>query len=132
MPHSLAQRAEQKTERFRQISARGDFRRGSITTPAGQCGKPTSHCARPNDPGHGPNFRLTRKVQGKTVTETFDSPVLLRKAQREVGTFHRFQELCDELIATNERICALRPLDQILTPQEKKRPQRSSRKSPTK
>ena len=34
--------------------------------------------------GHGPNFRLTRRVAGKTATETFDSPAALRKAQQEV------------------------------------------------
>jgi len=115
-----------------QLTSVGDFRRGSITATSGKCGKPVCHCARPNDPGHGPSFRLTRKVQGKTVTETFDSPVDRRKAQREVETFHRFQELCAELIAINERICGLRPVEQTLTPQEKKRPKRSSRKSPTK
>src|SRR6266850_6071352 len=93
MPESLAQLEKQRTELFRQIAVLGDFRRGSVTTTSGKCGKAVCHCARPNDPGHGPNFRLTRKVQGKTVTETFDSPVGLRKAQREVETFHRFQEL---------------------------------------
>ena len=132
MPDSLAQLEKQRMELFRQITNLGDFRRGSVTTTSGKCGKPVCHCARPNDPGHGPSFRLTRKVQGKTVTETFDSPVDLRKAQREVETFHRFQELCAELIALNERICSLRPVEQTLTPQEKKRPKRSSRKSLTK
>lgn len=28
----------------------------------------------PDDPGHGPNLRLTYKLQGKTVTEIFPSP----------------------------------------------------------
>jgi hypothetical protein len=41
----------------------------------------------PGSAGHGPNFRLTRKVAGKTVTETFASPAALRKAQREVAEF---------------------------------------------
>jgi len=132
MPDSLAQLEKQRTELFRQIAALGDFRPGSVTTTSGKCGKPLCHCARPNDPGHGPNFRLTRKVEGKTVTETFDSPVALRKAQREVETFHRFQGLCAELIATNERICRLRPVEQTLTLQEKKRPKPSSRKLLTK
>ena len=31
------------------------------------------HCAKPHDPGHDPQFRLTRRVAGKTVTET--SPI---------------------------------------------------------
>jgi hypothetical protein len=132
MPDSLAQLEKQRAELFRQITNLGDFRRGSITTTFGKCGKPVCHCARPNDPGHGPNFRLTRKVQGKTVTETFDSPVGLRKAQQEVDAFHRFQELCAQIVVVNERICNLRPVEQTLTPQEKKRWRRSSRKSPTK
>jgi predicted oxidoreductase len=129
MPDSLAQLEKQRTELFRQIAGLGDFRPGSVTTTSGKCGKPTCHCVRPNDPGHGPNFRLTRKVAGKTVTETFDSPVGLRKAQREVETFHRFQQLCAEIIALNERICGLRPVEQTLSPQEKKRQKQSSRKS---
>jgi hypothetical protein len=132
MPNSLAQLEKQRTELFRQITNLGDFRRGSITTTSGKCGKPTCHCAQPNDPGHGPNFRLTRKVQGKTVTETFASRLGLRKAQQEVEAFHRFQQLCMEIIAINEKICGLRPLEQTLTMQEKKRPKRSSRKSPSK
>lgn len=132
MPDSLAQLEKQRTELFRQIADLGDFRRGSITTTFGKCGKPVCHCAQPNDPGHGPNFRLTRKVQGKTVTETFESPVGLRKAQREVDAFHRFQELCAQIVLVNERICSLRPVEQTLTPQEKKRSRRSSRRPPTK
>ena len=47
------------------------------------------HCHRPGDAGHGPYYRLTRKVDGKTVTETFSSPASLAKAQREVAEYHR-------------------------------------------
>ena len=129
MPDSLAQLEKQRTELFRQIADLGDFRRGSVTPTSGKCGKPTCHCVQPNDPGHGPNFRLTRKLAGKTVTETFASPLDLRKAQRKVETFHHFQELCDQLIALNEKICRLRPVEQTLTLQEKKRSKPSSWKS---
>ena len=132
MPDSLAQLEKQRTELFRHIADLGDFRRGSVTPTSGKCGKPTCHCVQPNDPGHGPNFRLTRKLAGKTVTETFASPLDLRKAQREVETFHHFQELCDQLIALNEKICRLRPVEQTLTLQEKKRSKLSSRKSSAK
>ena len=71
----------------------GDFRSGSITAISGRCGKPECRCHQPNQPGHGPNFRLTRKVNGKSVSETFASAAGLRKAQREVEAFHRFREL---------------------------------------
>jgi hypothetical protein len=129
MSDSLPQLEAQRTDLFRQLAALGDFRRGSITTTSGKCGKPTCHCAQRNDPGHGPNFRLTRKVQGKTVTETFGAPPVLRKAQQEVATFHRFQELCGQIIEVSEKICASRPVEETLTPEEKKRPTRSRRRS---
>jgi hypothetical protein len=129
MPDSLPQLEAQRTDLFRQLVALGDFRRGSITTTSGKCGKPTCHCAQRNDPGHGPNFRLTRKVQGKTVTETFVAPTVLRKAQQEVAAFHRFQELCRQIIEVSEKICAARPVEETLTPEEKKRSARSRPRS---
>ena len=69
---------------------------------------------------------------GKTVTETFATPVALHKAQQEVAEFHRFRELSRNLVEVNEEICRVRPVEDILTPQEKKRRKRSSRKSPGK
>jgi len=129
MSDSLLQWEAQRSDLFRQFAALGDFRRGSITTTSGKCGKPTCHCAKRDDPGHGPHFRLTRKVRNKTMTETFGSQVALRKAQQEVATFHRFQELCGQLIEVSERICALRPVEETLTPEEKKLRRRSSRRS---
>jgi hypothetical protein len=83
MPDSLTQLEAQRVELFHQIAAVGDFRRGSITTTSGKCGKPSCHCAKANDPGHGPNFRLTRKVKGKTITETFDSPAGLGRGNEK-------------------------------------------------
>jgi hypothetical protein len=129
MSDSLAHLETQRAELLRRLTSVGDFRRGSITTTSGKCGKPTCHCAQCGDPGHGPNFRLTRRVAGKSVTETFGSPAALRKAQQEVVEFHRFQQLCAALVEVNEKICALRPLEETLSEQEKKRTKSSSRKS---
>ena len=129
MNDSLPQLEAQKFELLRQLAAVGDLRRGSITATSGKCGKPNCHCAKRGDTGHGPNFRLTRRVAGKTTTETFASPAALRKAQQEVAEFHRFQNLCKELIEVSEKICALRPVEDTLTPREKKRRKRSTRRS---
>jgi hypothetical protein len=108
------------------------MRSGSITTTSGRCGNPGCHCHQPDDPGHGPSYRLTRKVNGKSVTETFSTPTTLRKAQQEVEEFHRFRQLSHDLLEVNEKICKLRPAEDTLTPQEKKRWKRSSRKLPKK
>ena len=129
MPDSLIALEQQRSEILMRILHLGDFRSGSITTIQGRCGKPNCHCHQPGQPGHGPNFRLTRKVDGKTVSESFSSPVELRKAQREVETFHRFRQLSQELLEVNEKICRARPVQDTLTPEGKKRPKRSTKKS---
>jgi len=113
-----------------QITQLGDMRSGSITGTGGRCCKSNCHCHRSGDPGHGPYYRLTRKVKGKTVTATFSTPASLAKAQREVAECQRFRELRDELLDVNERICELRPVAETpLSAQEKKRSKRSKKKS---
>ena len=129
MPDSLAGLEQQRSGILTQILELGDFRSGSITAINGRCGKPNCHCHRPNQPGHGPNFRLTRKISGKTVSESFSSAAELRKTQREVEAFHRFRQLSQELLEVNERICRARPVQDTLSPEEKKRPRQSTKKS---
>lgn len=129
MTDSELQLEKQRVELLKRIGSVGDLRRGSITATSGKCGKPSCHCARPGSAGHGPNFRLTRKVRGKTVTETFSSPAALLKAQREVEEFHRFQNLCEQVVEVSEQLCAARPIENSLSPQEKKRLKRFSAKS---
>jgi hypothetical protein len=129
MADSLAQLENQRAELFAEFHDLGDFRPGSITTTSGKCGKPSCHCAQSPRAVHGPNFRLTRKANGKTVTETFPTPQALRKAQREVAEFHRFQDLCRELVRVSEQICRWRPFpEEGIAADEKKRPKRSARK----
>jgi hypothetical protein len=129
LSQSLVELEQQRSAILSRIVDLGDFRSGSITAISGRCGKPECRCHQPNQPVHGPNFRLTRKVNGKSVSETFASPAELRRAQREVEAFHRFRELSRELLEVNEKICRARPLEDTLTPQEKKRRNRSGRKS---
>jgi len=129
LPDSLAALEQQRSGILTQILELGDFRSGSISAINGRCGKPNCHCHRPNQPGHGPNFRLTRKSNGKSVSESFSSAAELRKAQREVEAFHRFRQLSQVLLEVNERICRARPVEDTLSPEEKKRPKRSAKKS---
>ena len=129
MPDSLAALEQQRSSILTQILELGDFRSGSITAINGRCGKPNCHCHRPNQPGHGPNFRLTRKINGKSVSESFSSAAELRKAQREVEAFHRFRQLSQALLEVNEKICRARPLEDTLSPEGKKRPKRSAKRS---
>ena len=92
-----------------------------------RCKKPSCHYTRPDDPGH-----LTYKWRGKTVTEALPSPAAVRKAEQEIAEFRNYRQLSRELVDVSEQVCRLRrlrPVEEILTPQEKKRPKRSTRKS---
>jgi hypothetical protein len=132
MPDDLAALENQRSKLLEEFLSLGDLRPGSITAVVRRCGKPSCHCAKPRDPGHDPQFRLTRRTAGKTVTETFPNPAALRKAQQEIAEFHRFQELSADLVSVNQRICELRPVERQRggwTEQEKKRLLQSIRKS---
>jgi len=94
MPDDLATLEAERSKLLEGFLSVGDLRPGSITTVTRRCGKP-------NDPGHDPQFRLTRRVAGKTVTETFPNPAALLKAQQEVAELHRFEKLSQDPIALN-------------------------------
>ena len=131
MPDSLAELEAVRSKILHQFTALGDMRPGSICAVSRRCGKPTCHCAKPDDAGHDPQIRLTRKVEGKTVAESFPSPSAFRKAQSEIDEYHRLEKLTSELVAVNEKICLQRPLESegsTWTPEEKKRLRRSIRR----
>ena len=128
MSEPLAALEQERTSLLRQIAELGDFRPGSITGTGGRCGNPNCHCHRPHDPGHAPHPRLTYKLNGKTQTESFSSPTAQRKAETEIAAFRQYQELSRSFVAVNEQICQTRPIEETLTPQEKKRRKRSSKK----
>src|ERR1700685_397822 len=129
-PKSLESLEQQRTGIANQIASLGDLRCGSITSTTGRCGKPNCHCHQPKDPGHGPNLRLTYKVDGKSVTESLPDPSATRKAEREIAEFRRLQELHKEFIEVNAQICQMRPSEpDALSPEKKKRRRRSARRS---
>lgn len=130
MPDSLDTLEVRRADLLEQIRHLRDFRPGSVTVTSGRCGTPTCHCHLPHDKGHGPNFRLTFKVNGKTITESFPTEAARRKAERETGEYRKWQQLSREFVEVNAAICRLRPLpEQEPAPLEKKQPKRSSEKS---
>lgn len=128
MPETLAHLEAHRSELLTAIAGLQDMRPGSIVGAVRRCGKPTCHCAQPDDPGHGPSLRITHKRRGKTVTEALPTSAAVRKAEQEIAEFRRFQQLSEQLVEVSEQICLLRPVEDTLTPQEKKRPRRSSTK----
>src|SRR5256885_11145349 len=81
MPDDVATLETKRSKLLEEFLSLGDLRPGSLTAVMRRCGKPSCHCAKRNDPGHDPQFRLTRRVAGKTVTETFPNPTALRSEE---------------------------------------------------
>ena len=133
MPDPLSTLVDNRSLLLQHITELGDFQPGSISSATRRCGSPNCHCAKPNDPGHGPHFQLTQKVDGRTVTQNLPSPAAIRKAEHEVAEFRKFQALTGELVDVNRKICRLRPVEQAeQTAQEKKRRRPSNKRSPAK
>jgi hypothetical protein len=130
MSDPLETLVDDRSSLLRQISELGDLQPGSVTGAIRRCGKPGCHCAKRDDPGHGPHFQLTQKIEGKTATQNLPSLAAVRKAEGEIAEFRKFRALTSEFVDVNRKICRLRPIEQAEeTPQEKKRLKRSSRKS---
>jgi hypothetical protein len=108
MPDSLPELLDSRSHLLQELSQLGDFQPGSISSVTRRCGKPNCHCAQANHPGHGPHRQLTQKIAGKTVTQALSSPSAVRKAEKEIAEFRRFQALAQKLIEVNQKICRVR------------------------
>src|SRR5258708_3248457 len=108
MPASLQDLESRRSELVKQFARLGDLRSGSISNTSGHCGRPNCHCHQPGQPLHGPNVRLTYKVQGKTITESLPTPASQKKAQQEIAEFRHFEQLVHEFTEINAKICRAR------------------------
>ena len=105
----LAWLERRRAELFGLMAQVGDFRRGALNAVWRKCGKPNCACAQPGHRGHGPQYNLTRRVGGKTVTVHLKPGPQLGRVELEVAEHRRFQDLITEVSEVSEAICAARP-----------------------
>ena len=73
---------------------------------------------------------IAERLLGRADGIAAELTAAIRKAEREVAEFRRFQELSRGFVETNTAICRLRPAqEESQTDQEKKRRKRSGRRS---
>ncbi len=82
----------------------GELRPGSLKSRYRKCGKPNCHCAQPGDPGHGPNWFLSRLVKGKMHTRAIPVEALAR-TREQLAECQRLRALTAELIEVSDRLC---------------------------
>jgi hypothetical protein len=109
-PDELPELERRRAELYQQLARVGDFRPGSLNEVRRKCGKPNCACAAPGHPGHGPQYNLTRRVEGRTRTRHLRPGPELDKARREVAAYQRFRDLAGQVTEVNEAICDARPV----------------------
>jgi hypothetical protein len=91
----------------------GDFRPGLISVNYRKCGKKNCACARRGHPGHGPQYLWNSTFGGKSAAENLPLGPRLEKATKEIASYQRFLQLTKEIVEVNQKICRLRPADEI-------------------
>ena len=94
---------------YAQLSAVGDFRRGSVSRNYRKCGKPNCACAAPDHPGHGSRFLWTRSEGRRKRVGRQLVAGEVEKVRREVARHAQFTSAVEQIIEVNEQICEARP-----------------------
>jgi hypothetical protein len=95
---------------YAQLSAVGDFRRGSVSENWRKCGKPNCACAAPDHPGHGPRFLWTRPEGRRKRVGRQLAAAEVAKVRRELARHAEFTALSERIVEVNEQICEARPV----------------------
>jgi hypothetical protein len=101
---SLRLQRDQLTAAIAQVH---DMRPGSLVPRFRKCGKPSCHCAKKGDKGHGPSYSLTHSVAGKTITHVIPTGPAVDRTREQLEEYHRFRELVQQLVTVSEQICDL-------------------------
>lgn len=117
----LATLEARRHQLYQALAALGDFRRGTISVNYRRCGKPGCRCARPGDPGHGPQYLWNATIAGKSRARNLRLGPELEQVGREVDTYRAFVRLCADLVAVNEKLCDLRPVRAVGDARERTR-----------
>lgn len=96
-----------------QLVSLGDFRRGTISVNYRKCGKKNCACAKPEHPGHGPQYLWSTTIKGKSYAKNLKLGPELKKTLDETDNYKVFLNLCEELVKINEKLCQLRDIPEI-------------------
>ena len=99
--------ASRRQELLEAIAGIGDLRAGSLKPRYRKCGKPNCHCAAEGDPGHGPQWSVSRVVKGRMRSRAVPASEVER-TQRQVDECRRLRALTAELIEVSDALCERR------------------------
>lgn len=113
MPETLEALELERTKLYEQLQAVGDFRPGTISVNFRKCGKNNCACARKGHGGHGPQYLWNTTQRGQSRAQNLHMGPQLEKVRKELENHRIFLRLCQELVEVNEKICRLRPVQEV-------------------
>lgn len=113
MQESLEALEGRRSKLWEQVQGLGDFRPGTISVNFRKCGRGNCACSRPDHPGHGPQYLWNTTSGGQSRAQNLRMGPELEKVCKEVESHRVFLRLCKELVQVNEKICRLRPVEEI-------------------
>jgi len=113
MPETLEALELERTKLYAQLQAVGDFRPGTISVNFRKCGKNNCACARKGHAGHGPQYLWNTTQRGQSRAQNLHMGVQLEKVRKELENHRMFLRLCQQLVEINEKICHLRPVQEV-------------------
>ncbi|MBL8178495.1 MAG: hypothetical protein JNK48_27725 [Bryobacterales bacterium] len=96
---------QRKFELLRLFPFPEDLLPGSLTESSTRCGKPTCHCAQPNDPGHS-TWTLTFMSNGRRRVERIPK-AWAEQVQERLRAGRQFQDAVRDLLTTNAELLVL-------------------------
>ena len=103
----------QRIKLHQQLKAVGDFRPGTISVNFRKCGKKNCCCTRRDHAGHGPQYLWNTTRRGQSRAQNLRMGAQLEKVRKELENHAIFLRLCQELVEVNEKICHLRPVQEV-------------------
>lgn len=113
MPETLEALELERTKLYQRLQAVGDFRPGTISVNFRKCGKANCACARKGHAGHGPQYLWNTTQRGQSRAQNLHMGPELEKVRKELATHRIFLGLCHQLVEVNEKICQLRPVQEV-------------------
>lgn len=107
-----------KKSLYEKLAGLNDFRRGTISVNYRKCGKKNCVCTKSGHPGHGPQYLWNTTIKGKSYAKNLKIGPELQKVITETDNYRIFLSLCDEIVQTNEKICDLRTVPEIVDESE--------------
>lgn len=124
LAHTLDALVHRRAALRQELARIGDLRPGNLFSRFRKCGKANCHCAREDDPGHGPLWFLQRQIGNTTKQRSIPAPAL-EETRRQIAECRRLRALTRELMEVSDAICQLRLRSDTLAPTAQKRGSRS-------